>query len=105
MPRSKTLQRSETHYKCSLLRCNAAAIGSLVVVPVVVVMIIAIMMVIVVAMFVTMIAAMFIAMFIAIMRNVHFVVPIVFNEVDLSAAGVVPAAIPAPVACMVGRHM
>src|SRR5450759_420310 len=101
MPRSKTLRRSETHYKCSLLRCNAAAIGSLVVVPVVVVMIIAIMMVIVVAMFVTMIAA----MFIAIMLNVHFVVPIFFNEVDLSAAGVVPAAIPAPVACMVGRHM
>ena len=71
------------------------------VIPVIVVVIIAIMMVIVVAMIVTMIAA----MFIAVVRNVHFVVPIVFNEADLSAAGVVPAAIPAPVESMVGRHM
>ena len=101
MARSNRLQCSETHYNWSVLRCNPAVGGSLVVIPVIVVVIIAIMMIIGVAMIVTMIAA----MFIAVVRNVHFVVPIVLDEVNLSAASIVPSAIPTPVARMVGRHM
>jgi len=66
---------------------------------------VAIVAIVVVTLAITMIAAMFIAMFVAIMWNVHFVVPIVLNEVNLAPTGIIPDAIPAPVALMTVRYM
>jgi len=72
---------------------------------VIVAIVMLIVMLIVVAMLVTMIAAIVRAMFVAVVRNVHFVVPVIFNKIDLTAAGVILSAVPAPVARMVGGHV
>jgi hypothetical protein len=104
MARSNRLQRSAIHCNGSLLRCNPAVGGYLVVIPVIIV-VIPVIVVVIIAIMMVVVVTMITAMFIAVVRNVHFLVPIVFDEVNLSAAGIVPSAIPTPVARMVGRHM
>lgn len=56
---------------------------------------------IVIAMFVTMIPA----MLLAVARCVHVVVPVVSHEEDGPATGTILSAIPAPMLCMIGRHV